>query len=66
MKEQKPEKCPACAEKRMHNIREWKDHHPLAGHGITDGSPSLPDLIQAPEPFTSVRAVKPLFTAREA
>jgi len=62
MNEQKPAACPACAEKRVHDVREWRDHHPLAGHGIHDGVSTLPDLI--PAPVVAPKPVKPLFAPR--
>jgi hypothetical protein len=39
------EDCPACIEKRVHTAEEWRDYHPLAGHGYSEGQGwTRPDL----------------------
>jgi hypothetical protein len=35
--EEETNECPACAEKRLHSVREWRDYHPLAREGYTQG-----------------------------
>ena len=47
MDEKEQKSCPACDERRMHTIREWRDFHPYAGHGVIDGKPTHPDLTVA-------------------
>jgi len=37
MPETASETCPACAARRVHSVREWRDYHPLAGHGYAEG-----------------------------
>lgn len=38
--------CPACAEKRLHQIADW-EMHPYAGHGFNGNAWTHPDLPQA-------------------
>lgn len=45
--EESPAICPACYAKRMHTVREWREFHPLAGHGAVDGVYTHPDLTVA-------------------
>lgn len=53
-------KCPACAEHRMHTVREWRDHHPYAGHGYQEGqgftkppAEEPHDVLPKPAPATA-------------
>lgn len=39
--------CIACQEKRQHTVKEYKQYHPLAGHGYTPESGwTHPDIAQ--------------------
>lgn len=52
--------CPACDSNRLHTEQEWKEHHPLAGHGYTrEQGWTHPDLAAAVEKSKAEQAAKP-------
>jgi hypothetical protein len=54
-----PDKCPACAEGRVHTPEEWKNH-PLAGHGLVAGRGwTHPDALAAHNAEVEALALKP-------
>lgn len=49
--------CPACADRRVHNGAEWRDFHPLAGHGFLEGHGwTLPELDPHAQPSSDTAA----------
>ena len=42
--------CPACVYGTRHTVREWREYHPLAGHGFDGERWSHPDLDPARTP----------------
>ena len=50
--------CPACADNRLHTVREWREFHPLVGHGYQEGQgwsiqPEEPHVVPEPAPSAS-------------